>query len=226
MDLQKKNIVSILKGAARSASLKKREFSFPYHGYHRRNNCVFIHVPKSAGTSVLQALGKKNGGRDHLPWYVYYTANPSYFAKAFKFSFVRNPWSKALSAYSYLKYGGNQKGDLEASKIINQYGDFDDFIINGLGRGHFRNHLLFLPQSEFVVNGAGNVVVDFLGRFENLEKDFLTVAKKLHLKHKIPITNQGVICHQGYRAAYQKSEAVEVVGNIYSQDVRIFGYDF
>ena len=79
---------------------------------------IFIHIPKVAGTSILSMLGKKYTGRDHLPWYVYYTANPVYFQNAFKFSFVRNPWDRTFSAYRYLLAGGNQRGDKEVSEDL------------------------------------------------------------------------------------------------------------
>ncbi len=214
------------KNAARLVNLKRRELSFPYRSYHRRNNCIFIHIPKSGGTSILLALGKQAGPRDHLPWYVYYTANPVYFGQAYKFAFVRNPWSRVFSAYSYLKAGGNQSGDLIAAKMINQYQDLDDFVINGLGRGFFRSHLLFLPQAEFVVDGAGEVIVDFLGRFEKLEEDFSVVANELSLSKSLQKANRGTLEHEPYRGFYRKTDSVDVIANIYKQDILLFDYEY
>jgi len=215
-----------LKSSFAAIKARKRELGFPYRDYHRRNGCVFIHIPKAAGTSILHALGKKGGGRDHLPWYVYYTANPVYFRCAFKFAFVRNPWSRMLSAYEYLKGGGNHKADLETQKRISRYQDFDDFVVNGLALGDFRSHLMFIPQSEFVVNGDGKLAVDFLGRYETLGDDYLVVAERLNLKKELAECNRGPLCFVDYRKFYQCGRSVEVIYDIYRQDVAFFGYHF
>jgi hypothetical protein len=207
-------------------SSRNREIRFPYHLYHRRNNCVFIHVPRSAGTSILRALGKKKGGRDHLPWYVYYSANPRYFKQAYKFAFVRNPWSRVFSAYSYLKSGGNNCDDLVVAKMINKYKDFDDFVVNGLGRGYFRNHLLFIPQSEFVLNGDGSLAVNFLGRYERLDEDFSFVAKQLSIDPVLRASNQGGRDPIAYQRSFRERASIEVVRNIYKQDALLFGYEY
>jgi hypothetical protein len=200
---------------------------FPYRKHFIKYQCIFIHIPKTAGTSVTSALGAV-GGRDHLPWYVYYTANPALFDKYYKFCFVRNPWERVLSAYKYLESGGNQNRDLQTMHLIKAYGSFDAFVRYGLGEGHFRNHLLFLPQSEFVVGPEQNIVVDFVGRFECLNRDFAAVAKRLgvstiigHINKSEKVNDVGL-----YKSNYSSSESIEVVHQIYKQDVRIFDYKF
>ena len=64
------------------------------------NRCIFIHIPKVAGTSILRALGAPERPRVHLAWYVYYHANKNRFEKYFKFAFVRNPWGRAHPTYN------------------------------------------------------------------------------------------------------------------------------
>ena len=53
------------------------------------HQCIFIHIPKAAGTSVTLTLFGK--GSRHVPWFEYYQANPRKFRKYFKFAFVRIP---------------------------------------------------------------------------------------------------------------------------------------
>lgn len=203
----------------------KRGQEFPFSTFNKKNNCIFIHVPKVAGTSILEAFAGDKIKRNHLPWYVYYTANPSFYRSAFKFSFVRNPWDRAVSAYRYLESGGNKKSDLEASKIVSKYKDFDDFVINGLGQGFFRNHLLFLPQSDFIVNNDQALAVDFIGRFENLTQDFESVLRRLGIEGRLVKANASK--RRGdYRSYYKKEQTADVISDIYRQDISFFLYEF
>ncbi len=253
----------------------RRERHFPFRDYHKRHGCVFIHVPKTAGTSVLRALGHgrtgrlpgqaaRTSGRDHLPWFVYQTANPEYYARAFSFAFVRNPWDRALSAYRHVlretegagKVPGGGRVDGQAgggaadeqpetiAADVRSYTSFTDFVRRGLAEGHFRSHLMFLPQSFFVLGANGEPAVDFVGRFEQIDQDFAEVAARLGLLAELPRENVGdagrtdgaaepgsgadraATSEPAYRAAYQDPAAVDIVAEIYREDVRAFGYTF
>lgn len=199
-----------------------KEFNFPYRRYMDRHRCIFIHVPKAAGTSINKALGKKSElGRLHLPWYVYQKANPKKFREYFKFAFVRNPWDRAYSAYHYVMRGGNGKNDLDYREMFKAYKDFNDFVINGLGAGKFQNIPLFLPQVDFVLDFNQKIVVDFLGRYESLEHDFQVVARRLGLKNDLPKYNVNKRSHD---LIPMNCQAIEVIGDIYQQDINFFGY--
>lgn len=203
--------------------LSGRKNDFPYRYYLEKNKCIFIHVPKSAGTSILSALGKKEVfGRDHLPWYVYQKANNQKFQSYYKFSFVRNPWDRAYSAYSYLREGGNKRDDICLQSIIEKFKNFDDFVINGLQNGLLRNHPLFIPQSEFVVRANQELAVDFLGRYENIDNDFKIVADRLKIGEKLNRVNVSRSCGNKYFS----EESVRVIKFIYAQDIDNFGYKF
>ena len=193
-----------------------------------KNKLIFIHIPKTAGTAVLEAIGKKGeGGRNHLPWYVYYTSNHLKFRNYYKFSFVRNPWDRAYSAYEYLLNGGNQHEDIKVSEMIRKFDDFNDFVVNGLGQGMLRNHLMFAPQSDFIIGPTGEIVVDFVGRFENLNEDFSILADKLGVNPVLKKQNvNSKKKKNNYIQAYCTNESINIVANIYKQDITVFGYQF
>ena len=75
-----------------------------YRGYPDEHRCVFIHIPKAAGTSLTKTLFAAPSR--HLQYTEYERANPKKFKKYFKFTFVRNPYDRLFSAYSFLKKGG------------------------------------------------------------------------------------------------------------------------
>ncbi|MCI5144356.1 MAG: chondroitin 4-O-sulfotransferase [Candidatus Electrothrix sp. AR3] len=203
------------------------EQQFPYRRYHKKKRCIFIHIPKVAGTSILEMLSeKKSIRRDHLPWYIYYMANRYYFNSAFKFAFVRNPWDRTLSAYCYLRAGGNRHCDMAMARIISKFNSFDDFVIKGLGEGNFRNHLLFIPQSEFVINGNGKLAIDFLGKYENLKHDYAFVAKQLKIKGELCKKNNTIKKYKDYHDYYNEEKSIKIIGDIYKQDIRLFDYKY
>src|SRR5690606_33346091 len=116
-----------------------REMQFPYKTYMNKHKCIFIHIPKTAGSSIITALNGSVSKRQHLPWYIFQKSNPKKYEKYYKFAFVRHPVDRAVSAYNYLSKGGNEKNDIIIKQKLDKYKDFNDFVINGLGKGHFRN---------------------------------------------------------------------------------------
>ena len=218
--------MKLWKAIARRIITATAQGCFPYQGCQLKHSCIFIHIPKTAGTSILRALGNNAGRREHFPWYIYIAANPEYFVYAYKLAFVRNPWSRTLSAYNYLAKGGNSKGDKKTASILTEFKDFNDFLVNGLHEGVLRNHLLFLPQSEFILDGQGQIVLDFLGRFENLKNDFKQIAEVLRIPGQLPLENRGMQCPMPYQDAYRNPDSVVVVSEIYKQDIKAFGYQF
>ncbi len=73
--------------------------------------CIFIHIPKCAGVSVCQSLFG-NLGPGHLTLRQHQEVLDSRtFDSMFKFSFVRNPWDRLVSAFYFLKQGGYNEAD-------------------------------------------------------------------------------------------------------------------
>ena len=77
--------------------------------------CIFIHIPKTAGTSIEQfikdndrnpiiLLGVRNGrSMHHFSALEIKSLFPDLFKKYYKFSFVRNPYDRLLSEYYWCK---------------------------------------------------------------------------------------------------------------------------
>lgn len=162
--------------------------------------------------------------RDHLPWYVYYNANPRRYQAYFSFCFVRNPWDRAYSTYRYFCAGGNGTTDSPMAKSILNFKSFEHFILDGLGRGHYRSHPALLPQSSFVIAYDDKVLVDFVGRYENLANDFKIVANRLGLTGELPHKNASPNSQTSWMDAYGSIESVAAIAELYRQDIVAFGY--
>lgn len=198
---------------------------YPYRKVQRKNKCIFIHIPKTAGTSVLSSLNKGiNVSRDHVTWQEYKNRSPHFFKNHFKFSFVRNPWDRAVSVYFYLRNGGNQQEDLYYKQIIeNNFQTFEKFAEGFLNKDTIWSHRLFWPQSFYLIDHQGKLQVDFLGKFESINDDFQYIMKILKIYHTLPQTNKSP------RKEYEKyytDKTIQKIKNLYSLDIEIFDYHY
>ena len=78
-------------------------------------------------------------------------------------------------------------------------------------------------MSEFICDEHGNVIVDFVGRFESLEADFNKVCDMIGVNRELPHVNRSV--RTDYRE-YYTDETRAIVGSIAQADIEMFGYEF
>ncbi|WP_164880788.1 sulfotransferase family 2 domain-containing protein [Aestuariirhabdus litorea] len=194
---------------------------YPFSPTELKRKAIFIHIPKAAGTSVRVALGESARGRLHIPWWVYEQASPRKFKEFYKFAFVRNPLDRTFSGYNYLKTGGNQMEDLVVSQQIKKYSCFNEFVEAELISGKMIYHPIFRTQTCYLCNWKGEIKVDFVGKFENIDFDFKAVAAQLK------ITNTNIL--QKLNQSKEAKETVEentkkIIRELYKDDYDIFGY--
>jgi len=165
-------------------------------------------------------------------------------SKYFKFTFVRNPWSRLVSGF--------------LNKFVNRLKPPGLQIINKLRISsnsiRFRNFVYFLQSEDASkfdrhwrpqVKYLGNTPFDFIGKFEHLQEDFSLVARRLSLNPQLEHRNRteyafgNTECVADFTAAklndlqafppyqfFYTPELIEIVGKIYSGDIEAFGYDF
>lgn len=204
------NIVSKIKKAYWNADGWLKEFD--------ETNSVFIHIPKAAGTSIAKTLYGKD------PWH--YTINHYKFLSAgdfelyFKFGFVRNPYERLYSIY---KYSFKQTAQHPTTSIafLTQYPTFEQFINEWLKKDNIEQHYFFYPQTKYLCNKDGKLLVDYVGRFENLEADFKLISNKLNINKPLAHINKSTYSHHGL--AYTK-ELANKVYLAYQADFELFNY--
>ena len=210
--------------------------------------CIFVHIPKTAGQSIehvfLNLLGlsweereplllkfnyDKNLGPPRLAhlkaqeYLKYNYISQSMFDSYYKFSFVRNPWSRIVSFYNYRRYY--------------QLFSFKHFVTKRLKNKILEKDYWFIgPQYEFIMNHNGDIVVDYIGRFENLQNDFNVICNALGLKDaKLPHVNKAreasfmqkfLKKSKIHYSEYYDEETKEIVENAYKKDIQIFNYSF
>ena len=150
---------------------------------------------------------------------------PEYFAKLFKFGFVRNPWDHLVSAYSHFQ---RERQDVLRQHRVADFPQFVDFVLETPPERATRAALVRAiqrPQLEYLVGLRGEQVVDFIGRYELLESDFQEVLRRLELPLRPLPTKRRGSRPGDYRGYYSDALAERVAGH-YADDLAAFQYHF
>ncbi|MCW8930257.1 MAG: sulfotransferase family protein [Gammaproteobacteria bacterium] len=186
---------------------------------------IFIHIPKCAGVSISKALyGNLAGGHTTLEEYLV-TFEPRNVLNYFKFTIVRNPWDRLVSAYFFLKQGGFGKEDKEwfDSELV-QYRDFEDFVINWVNKINIWKWNHFKPQYHYMQDKRNKIQLNFIGLFENIEDDFSFISNHLGLKEcELYFSNES--SHSNYMDYYNETTK-SIVAKVYEKDIHLLGYQF
>lgn len=188
---------------------------------------IFIHVPKVAGTALKKSLGFSDIYHIHLADYE--LDDKDKFNKYFKIAFVRNPWDRLVSAFFFLKQGGDKSShDLILKDRLDQFNTFRNFVFelnnNIKFRLEIKKVIVFSNQYSWLANSKGEIDMDYVGRFENLEEGFNILKEKLH-KKDAQLKKYNSSKHKPYWEYYDE-ETVEIVRKIYSKDIETFNYEF
>ena len=202
---------------------------------------IFVHIYKTGGTSVTQALEAHFGPlgrrlhRSGRCWHglafrgafhklaQHCTAREirdqlpdDLFAHCFKFAFVRNPWSLQLSLFRYVLRtpDHSQHADFAALSSFEAYVQWLETLPNGPHR----------VQCDFVMDEDGKPLLDFIGRFERLEQDFAAVADRFGWQPNLPHLNASG-GDPDYRQFYTPRSR-DIVARLHRADIETFGYDF
>lgn len=130
----------------------------------------------------------------------------------FKFAFVRNPWDWTVSLYFYILKDKNHHWHAEVAKM-SDFGEFLDFYLATRPR----------TQKSFLVNGDGQMMMDFVGRFENLDADFAHICRRLDIHQDLGKKNTSN--HKPY-LEYYTPERRDTLGAWFEEDIKDFNYSF
>jgi hypothetical protein len=188
----------------------------------RRDRAVFIHVPKCAGSALLDAwLGYQTG---HVTAAEYRAADPAFFDAAYVFAFVRDPVARFISAYDHL-----QTGDLwpflpEMRAAVDRHGHSLEQVAVGLAPDSDLLRLpWFAPQHAFLEIG-GRVAAHRVFKTESLAADLeiLRAETSIRLRPLASVNRRGVTTARPTDRL--SSTAVTNLRRIYWRDFTLFGY--
>ena len=149
---------------------------------------VFIHIARTGGSSIKTALNLHEKKYNE-----HYHLDSSYIPREckdyFKFAFVRNPFDRFISLYHFRPKGLS----------------FSDWLDN--------INLTYVQQVDYGVDK-----LDFVGRYENLQKDF-----NKYFQGELTIEN--TTNHKHY-TEYYDDRLIKKVSDLTKDDINQFNYEF
>lgn len=202
-------------------------------------NFLFIHVPKTGGTSMravlqqhahqpeqrptnrcLEKLGisvnhllgdyRDYRFRTHERICVVASRLPhGVFDRLFKFGFVRNPWDLLPSMYKFIRKNEQHKRHRVVSKM-----SFPEFV-------SFAASKRIAKQKRLIAARDGTILLDFVGKFERLNEDYRVIADRLGLDVRLPHLNR---TKQSDYVDFYNESTIEGVRKTFRDDIEAFGY--
>ena len=195
--------------------LKRRLHTCPL--WYQEPDFIFIHINKTGGSSIEKAL---NLPFEHL------TAmekraevGADKWEQKFTFAFVRNPFDKVCSHYRY-RVKTNQ------TNLKDRGLSFSQWVNETYGRqnpDYYDNPKMFMPQSQWLTDEGGHLLVDEVYRFERLSDDFRQVTERFKLNTSLPHLKASK--KTDYQQWYDEATK-QTVADWFAEDLRRFGYCF
>jgi len=208
----------------------------------KRKKFIFIHIYKTAGFSMTNALTpfavrpkskyrllrvvfrllkriERLTSFDPESFSTHLTASEvinaigrKTFDSYFSFAIVRNPWDWQVSIYHYMLKSENH----HQHNLAKSFGNFDAYI-----RWRCAEEVRF--QKDFIYSEDGELLVDFVGRFENIDTDFKKICSRIGISATLPKLNvSNTIPYQ----QFYNDETRELVRRTFDVDISLFGYEF
>jgi hypothetical protein len=205
----------------------RKEFSSEGYSYKSliEKKAIFVHIPKCAGISVNEAIfSTKAGGHTSLNDYCV-VFSPQELNDYFKFTIVRNPWDRLVSAYTFLQKGGFNDSDKNwYHENLSKFEDFNDFVKCWVTPENIKTWKHFRLQTDFLLEKRNRINVDFVGFFENIDNDFDFIAKRLNIINKLKPKN--ITGREGSYRDFYNTETINIVRDVYEKDISYLGYKF
>lgn len=191
---------------------------------------AMVHVPRSAGTSLSTTLYGTMLG--HFTVQDLISVGSEAILALPRFTVVRNPWSRAVSAWSFARAGGGRAVAGQPRVPIAHpelyrcpaFASFDRFVNEWLASQRLETlDVVFRPQADYVQDRDGTMAFDHVGRFEQLGDTLGWLSDTLGRKFATHHTNSS---EAGDYRQYYTPELRHRVAEVYARDIALLGYDF
>ena len=204
----------------------------------KKHNCIFIHIPKSGGSSIENMIWPveerteeqlwmglvspfrnkyQTGGLQHLKAaQVEQETGKEFYEQAVKFTFVRNPWDKIISQYISMKTRYKLRCFIGMNK--------NDSLMTYLELIKQTKHIQWEEQHKFFMDENETVLVDHVLRFEDFEAEAKRILNIIGVEYSAILhSNRG--CRTEYQD-YYNNETRAIVADMFSRDIELLDYAY
>lgn len=214
----------------------------PRLGINTKLGYVYIRVPKAANSAVVSTLYLyEHGCEPSVPMdakksfesiYDLSFEDSTKIKTYYKFIFVRNPYTRILSAYlnKVVSHKDHKYRELIWSRLklkgrqTPSFSQFCDYLNQGglCENGHW------IPQVSYARPFGGVSKLDFIGKSEDLEDGVKTILNKIFPSQ----TFQGLSSHKGPQSTnansviykYLNDATTQIINDLYHEDFVLLGY--
>lgn len=213
--------------------------------YCRKTKLLFIHIPKSAGSSIRESLSLLSAEKDSFQFESSYKAQDFHWHYSLEsfinlateddsplaFAIVRNPWDRLWSRwnflwqqskYYYTKDGMRKSGVSQVKELGFEHWIYEgqDYVLTAPERWE---NIVEKSQRSWLVNDQGELRVDLIGKFENLELTLKSIELKYNLQ--IQVSHLKKTHHSDYRMQFS-AKMIDFVSERFKEDIVQFDYSF
>lgn len=204
--------------------------------------CIFIHIPKTGGSSILIQLGfkkipyalwddtwmilqkkgkitsLKEGRLQHLPAYLVKELRSDVYDEYYKFSIVRHPYYRSISEYVWRNKFNIEFPNFSKEKHRTDFENYLDMVEKDKTWSNRNN-----TQYSYLHDSSGKLLVDVVAKLENIDEDFKPIFKKLGLNDEKVIheNKPKVMIDKEYLLTDKNKEKIH---NMYKIDFDTFNY--
>lgn len=212
---------------------------------------IFVHIYKTAGTSIREKLSKIDGAKEpyvsksilnrglhkmskklKIYGFNFFSKIPSnqfqlwkhagaleyksflgdkYF-EFYSFAFVRNPYDWQVSIYEYIRKSRSHSLYQFCNNV-----SFKDYLFSQVEES-------MRPQKDFIYDATKEkIMVSFVGKFETLQKDWLTIAPKVGAKNT-SLGHLNSSKRNDKLSTYYDNESIGIMKKRFFLDFKYFDY--
>jgi len=206
----------------------------------KKHGFWFIDIPRTSSTSIRVELGSAYGpafGKSDVfeKGFKQIQFIPSHLTakimkdnlgsneweKIFSFTLVRNPWDRMVSLYHYRLKSNLLRQDMKFSEFVKR---LKPDMFGKEGTYNYFGH--YFGCADYIIDENDNVIVSFVGKYENRDKDLKYIADKIGLPGLGKLALQKALTDNKHYSEYYDEHTKNIIENVYAKDIELFKYKF